>query len=156
NRRFAPMFTHLREHFRRTEAPVSARYLVNAGQLDPSSWYLQAGTQGSRFAGEGGHFIDTLSALVGHDPVEVTGHTGPTGDVQVMLRSRDGSLGSVTYATGGHRRFPKEMLDVTGGGANARLDNFTRVTVWTPKGRDTKRSRLSQDKGQKHQLDAFV
>ena len=68
NRRFAPLFVHLREHFRRNDAPVSARYLVNAGQLDPASWYLKADTEGSRFAGEGGHFVDTLTALVGHDP----------------------------------------------------------------------------------------
>ena len=121
NRRFAPLFVHLRERFRRNDAPVSARYLVNAGQLDPTSWYLRTETEGSRFAGEGGHFIDTLSALVGHDPVEVVGQTGPTGDVQVSLRYPDGSLGSITYATGGHRRFPKEILDVSGGDANARL-----------------------------------
>ena len=156
NRRFAPLFVHLREHFRRNDAPVSARYLVNAGQLDPASWYLKADTEGSRFAGEGGHFVDTLSALVGHDPLEVVGQTGPTGDVQVSLRYPDGSLGSITYATGGHRRFPKETLDVTGGGANARLDNFTRVSVWTPRGREHKRSLTGQDKGQQAEVAAFI
>jgi predicted dehydrogenase/threonine dehydrogenase-like Zn-dependent dehydrogenase len=156
NRRFAPLFVHLREHFRRNDAPVSARYLVNAGQLDPASWYLKADTEGSRFAGEGGHFVDTLSALIGHDPVEVVGQAGPSGDVQVSLRYPDGSLGSITYATGGHRRFPKETLDVTGGGANARLDNFTRVAVWTSRGREHKRSLTGQDKGQRAEVEAFV
>jgi predicted dehydrogenase len=156
NRRFAPLFVHLREHFRRNDAPVSARYLVNAGQLDPTSWYLKADTEGSRFAGEGGHFVDTLSALVGHDPADVLGQTGPTGDVQVSLGYPDGSLGTITYATGGHRRFPKETLDVTGGGANARLDNFTRVSVWTPRGRASKRSLTGQDKGQGAEVAAFI
>jgi predicted dehydrogenase len=156
NRRFAPLFVYLRERFRHNDAPVAARYLVNAGQLDPSSWYLQSGTEGSRFAGEGGHFIDTVSDLVGHAPVEVSGHTGRSGDVHVVLGYPDGSLGTVTYATGGHRGFPKETLDVTGGGGNARLDNFTRVSVWTPSGRRTKRSLKGQDKGQRSQLEAFV
>jgi predicted dehydrogenase/threonine dehydrogenase-like Zn-dependent dehydrogenase len=156
NRRFAPLFVHLRDHFRRNDAPVSARYLVNAGQLDPASWYLKSGTEGSRFAGEGGHFVDTLTALVGHDPVDVVGLPGSAGDIQVSLRYPDGSLGSITYATGGHRRFPKETLDVTGGGANARLDNFTRVTVWTPQGRESKRSLKGQDKGQRSELTAFL
>jgi predicted dehydrogenase len=95
NRRFAPLFVHLREHFRRTDAPVTARYLVNAGRLDPTSWYLKSDTEGSRFAGEGGHFVDTLSALVGHDPVQVTGQSGPAGDVLVSLRYPVGSLGSI-------------------------------------------------------------
>ncbi len=156
NRRFAPLFVHLREQVRRTDAPVTARYLVNAGQLDPTSWYLKSDTEGSRFAGEGGHFIDTLSALVGHDPVQVEGQTGPTGDVLVSLRYPDGSLGSVSYATGGHRRFPKETLDVTGGGANGRLDNFTRVSTWTPSGRGNKRSLGGQDKGQRAEVGAFL
>jgi predicted dehydrogenase/threonine dehydrogenase-like Zn-dependent dehydrogenase len=156
NRRFAPLFVHLRDHFRRNDAPVSARYLVNAGQLDPTSWYLKSDTEGTRFAGEGGHFVDTLSALVGHDPVEVVGQAGSAGDLQVSLRYPDGSLGAITYATGGHRRFPKETLDVTGGGANARLDNFTRVTVWTPQGRQNKRSLKGQDKGQHSEISAFV
>ncbi|HET8663509.1 MAG TPA: bi-domain-containing oxidoreductase [Nocardioides sp.] len=156
NRRFAPLFGHLREQVRRNDAPVSARYLVNAGGLAQDSWYLKTATEGSRFAGEGGHFIDTLTALVGHDPVEVLGHTGSAGDVQVSLRYPDGSLGSITYATGGHRRFPKETLDVTGGGANGRLDNFTRATVWSPQGRGTKRSLTGQDKGQAAEVAAFV
>jgi predicted dehydrogenase len=156
NRRFAPLFVHLRHHFRRGEGPVSARYLVNAGRLDAGSWYLQERTEGSRFAGEGGHFIDTLTALIGEDPMEVCAQAGAGGDVQVMLRYPDGSLVSVTYATGGHRKFPKETIDVTGGGANARLDNFTRSTVWTAQGRSTKRSLVGHDKGQKRQLELFV
>jgi predicted dehydrogenase len=156
NRRFAPLFVHFREHVRPHDAPVTARYLVNAGQLDPTSWYLKSDTEGSRFAGEGGHFIDTISALVGQDPDDVVGHTGPAGDVLVSLRYPDGSLGSISYTTGGHRRFPKETLDVTGGGANGRLDNFTRVSLWTPRGREQKRSLRGQDKGQRGQVEAFV
>ena len=73
----------------------------------------------------------------------------------MTLRFADGSLGAVTYATGGDGRFPKETLDVTGGGRNARLDNFTRATVWGRGGKDTKRA-LGQDKGQKAQLAAFL
>jgi predicted dehydrogenase/threonine dehydrogenase-like Zn-dependent dehydrogenase len=156
NRRFAPMFTELRTRFGAVDAPVSLRYLVNAGRLDPTSWYLNEELEGSRFLGEGGHFIDALTAFVGHDPVEVHAQQTPGGgDLHVTLRFADGSLGAVTYATGGDGRFPKETLDVTGGGRNARLDNFTRATVWGPGGKNTKRT-LGQDKGQKAQLAAFV
>ncbi len=68
NRRFAPLFTELRERFGPSRGPLSARYLVNAGRLDAGSWYLNEELEGSRFAGEGGHFIDTLSALVEASP----------------------------------------------------------------------------------------
>lgn len=157
NRRFAPLFTDLRRRFGDPGGPVSARYLVNAGRLDPSSWYLNEGLEGSRFLGEGGHFIDTLSAWVGHDPVEVVSYRTSNGlDVTAVLRYADGSLATITYATDGDARFPKETLDVSGGGGNARLDNFTRATVWTRSGKDVKRSFAGQDKGQRTQVAAFV
>ncbi|HET6666185.1 MAG TPA: bi-domain-containing oxidoreductase [Intrasporangium sp.] len=157
NRRFAPLFTGMHGRFGRVDGPVSARYLVNAGRLAADSWYLDEGKEGSRFAGEGGHFIDTLAAWVGHVPVDVQAwQTAGGEDLHATLRFADGSLGTITYATGGNSRFPKETFDVTGGGRSARLDNFTRATVWGPEGKDVKRSLTGQDKGQRRQLETFV
>jgi predicted dehydrogenase/threonine dehydrogenase-like Zn-dependent dehydrogenase len=157
NRRFAPLLVELRDWFGTVDGPVVARYLVNAGALDPSSWYLDEDLEGSRFVGEGGHFVDTLGALVGHDPDEVHVLQTPGGaDLQVTLRYPDGSLGTVTYATGGHGRSPKETLDVTGGGRSARLDNFSRTSVWTPSGHRGRRALTGKDKGQAAMLDRFV
>lgn len=157
NRRFAPLFTEMQRRFGPVDGPVSARYLVNAGRLDAGSWYLNDELEGSRFLGEGGHFIDTLSAWIGHPPVEVLAQQTPGGaDLHVSLRFADGSLGTVTYATGGDSRFPKETFDVSGGGRNARLDNFTRATVWRRDGKDVKRALGGQDKGQRAELEAFV
>jgi len=155
NRRFAPLFTDLRERLGRLRGPVSARYLVNAGHLDPSSWYLNEQLEGSRFAGEGGHFIDTLSALVGHDPVEV--HAMGTGaNVQVTVRFSDDSVGAISYVTEGSSRFPKETLDIVGDGRVGRLDNFQRVTVWSSKGKGGRRVLAGQDKGHGQQMKRFV
>ncbi|HET7277306.1 MAG TPA: bi-domain-containing oxidoreductase [Dermatophilaceae bacterium] len=157
NRRFAPLFTDLRRRFGAPGGPVTARYLVNAGRLDASSWYLNEELEGSRFLGEGGHFIDTLSAWIGHPPVEVVALQTPDGvGLHATLRYADGSLAAVTYTTGGDSRFPKETLDVAGGGRNARLDNFTRATVWGRSGKDVKRSFGGQDKGQRVEVGRFV
>jgi predicted dehydrogenase/threonine dehydrogenase-like Zn-dependent dehydrogenase len=157
NRRFAPLFTDMRRRFGTWTGPVSARYLVNAGRLDPSSWYLDEGLEGSRFLGEGGHFLDTVAAWVGHPPVEVTAHqTGNGHDLHALVRYADGSLATITYATDGNAKFPKETFDVCGGGRSARLDNFTRATVWSPGGKDVKRSYAGQDKGQRAEVGAFV
>src|SRR5699024_1176938 len=76
--------------------------------------------------------------------------------LHLTVRFDDGSLGIISYLTGGDSRFPKETLDVTGGGRNARLDNFTRATVWSRGRKDVKRSLAGQDKGQRRQLDLFV
>ena len=155
NRRFAPLFTDLRDRLRPLRGPVSARYLVNAGRLEPGSWYLNEELEGSRFAGEGGHFIDTLSALVGHDPVEVQA-MGSAASVHATLRFSDGSVATISYVTDGSPRFPKETLDVSADGRNGRLDNFQRVTVWSPKGKAGRRTLTGQDKGQRTQLERFV
>jgi predicted dehydrogenase len=158
NRRFAPLVTELHARVRPGGGPMAVRYLVNAGRLAAGSWYLNEDLEGSRFTGEGGHFIDTVSALVGAAPIEVNA-MGADGDVHAMLRFPGGSVGTISYVTGGSARFPKETIDVTGNGCNGRLDNFQRVSVWTSngkaKGRTAKRA-LGQDKGQRAQLERFV
>jgi predicted dehydrogenase/threonine dehydrogenase-like Zn-dependent dehydrogenase len=157
NRRFAPLCRQLKAALEAVRGPLGMRYLVNAGRLEPGSWYLDAELEGSRFAGEGGHFIDTLSALARQPPVEVyaTGNED-RGDLQATLRFADGSTGVISYLTDGSRRFPKETVDVTVGGCTGRLDNFRKVSVWSARGRTTRRSLLGQDKGQRAQLERFV
>jgi predicted dehydrogenase/threonine dehydrogenase-like Zn-dependent dehydrogenase len=155
NRRFAPLFNDLQERFGPARGPLSARYLINAGRLDAGSWYLKEELEGSRFAGEGGHFIDTLGALVGHHPVEVYAMDAG-GSVHTTLRFADSSVATISYVTDGSSRFPKETLDVVGDGRNGRLDNFQRVTVWSDKGKSGHRVLTGQDKGQRIQLERFV
>jgi predicted dehydrogenase/threonine dehydrogenase-like Zn-dependent dehydrogenase len=153
NRRFAPMLTSLRTSVRPT-GPLAMRYLVNAGRLDASSWYLES-TEGSRFCGEGGHFIDTMSWWVGQDPVSVSASGSPDSDIDVRLTYPNGSTGTISYVTGGHPRFPKETFDALGGGRAARLDNFTAATAWAGK-RARRRRSLTPDKGQGAQVVAVI
>ena len=155
NRTLAPLFVDLQERFGASRGPVSARYLINAGRLDASSWYLNEELEGSRFTGEGGHFIDTLSALVGHHPVEAYA-MGVGASVHTNLRFADGSVATISYVTDGSSRFPKETIDVVGDGRNGRLDNFQRVTVWSAKGKSGHRVLAGQDKGQPTELERFV
>jgi predicted dehydrogenase/threonine dehydrogenase-like Zn-dependent dehydrogenase len=156
NRRFAPLLTDLKDRFGDQGGNTSVRYLVNAGKLDSTSWYLDAGKEGTRFAGEGGHFIDTLTWWLNSLPTEVYAVPGPdTGDVLVTLRFANGSVGTIAYVGGGNARFPKETIDITGGGRNARFDNFQSASVWSGRKPATRKSR-STDKGQRNELDRFV
>jgi predicted dehydrogenase len=156
NRRFAPMLVAMRAGFGPAAAGALTRYLVNAGPLAADSWYRDEG-EGSRFAGEGGHFLDTLSWWAGSLPEEVYAAGRPEADdVQVTVRFSSGASGVVTYATAGALRYPKETLDACGGGRSARLDNFRKATVFSGRGHDTIRARGGQDKGQRAQLAAFV
>jgi predicted dehydrogenase/threonine dehydrogenase-like Zn-dependent dehydrogenase len=157
NRRFAPMLVQLRLLFGQACASSVSRYLVNAGRLDDDSWYRNEELEGSRFAGEGGHFIDALSWWAGSLPHEVYAVPGPEhDDLQATIRFQNGSTGTITYATGGNARYPKETLDAAAGGRSARLDNFKQATVWAGRRRNATRSRGSQDKGQQQQIARFV
>ena len=156
NRRFAPMLTKMKADFGPASSGAVTRYLVNAGSLAADSWYRNQG-EGSRFTGEGGHFLDTLSWWAESLPEEVyaVGGQDPD-DVQVTVRFGSGSSGVISYLTGGNVRFPKETMDAAGGGRSARLDNFRKATVWAGRGHDTIRARGGQDKGQRVEMAAFV
>jgi predicted dehydrogenase/threonine dehydrogenase-like Zn-dependent dehydrogenase len=157
NRRFAPLLTAMRKDYGAAAARSCTRYLVNAGPLAHDSWYLNEEAAGSRFAGEGGHFIDTLSWWADSSPTEVYAVRGPEkGDVQATFRLANGTVGTIAYLTGGNARFPKETLDATGGGRSARLDNFRSAAVWSARGKSETKARGGQDKGQRAELAAFV
>ena len=157
NRRFAPLLTAMKKGFGTAAATASTRYLVNAGPLAKDSWYLNEEAEGSRFIGEGGHFVDTLSWWADSLVAEVYAVRGPEkGDVQATFRFANGASGTIAYLTGGNARFPKETLDATGGGRSARLDNFKTAAVWTGRGKSTTKARGGQDKGQRSEMEAFV
>jgi predicted dehydrogenase/threonine dehydrogenase-like Zn-dependent dehydrogenase len=157
NRRFAPLLTQMRSQFGPADSSSVMRYLVNAGPLAADSWYRNDALEGSRFAGEGGHFIDTLSWWAASLPEEAYAAKGPEkDDVQVTVRFQNGSSGIITYVTAGNPRYQKETLDVAAGGCSARLDNFRKATVWSGRRQHTKRPRAGQDKGQRDELTQFV
>ncbi|MFF3641352.1 bi-domain-containing oxidoreductase [Streptomyces sp. NPDC002564] len=157
NRRFSPLLREAKQRFGVRTGPASLRYLVNAGRLQHGSWYLQQGTEGSRFAGEGGHFIDTASWLLDADPVSVyaTGTSGQE-DLQVLLRYPDGSTATISYVTTGSAGFPKETLDLVADGKVLRLDDFVRASVYGRKRWVSSRLPKARDKGQNAELAAFV
>jgi len=157
NRRFAPLLVEMKSRFGQPAGGSVTRYLVNAGPLEAGSWYRNEELEGSRFTGEGGHFIDTLSWWAGSLPEQVYATPGPeNGDVQATVRFRNGSTGTITYLTTGNPRYQKETLDAAGGGRSARLDNFAQATVWTGRRRHATRARGGQDKGQRMELTCFL
>ena len=162
NRRFAPLLIEARERFGRRVGPASVRYLINAGRLETSSWYGRRDTEGSRFDGEGGHFVDTVSWWLDAAPSTVFAAATPgQADLQVILGYGDGSTAAITYATTGSPRFPKESFEVLADGKALRFHDFRRVSLhgaqrWTAPRLRHSFLALGQDKGQRAQLAAFV
>jgi predicted dehydrogenase len=157
NRRFATVLNDLRGRWGITGGPQVVHYTVNAGPLDAGSWYGQSDLQGTRFVGEGGHFIDTVSWWLGADPVEAHAIATPDDPDNLIatLTYADGSIAKLAYVTHGDPKYPKETLEVFADGKVARMDNFRRTEVW--RGGKCRKVRAGGiDKGQKQELEAFV
>ncbi len=162
NRRFAPMAVKLSEFLLPRQEPLLAHYRVNVGYLPPDHWLHNLAQGGGRIIGEGCHFVDFLTFLVGEPPVAVTAQAMPDAgryqedNVVLTFRFPDGSLGTVSYLANGDRAFPKERVEVFSGGRIAVLDDFrTLETIYQGK-RQVIRSRLRQDKGHKAEWESFV
>jgi predicted dehydrogenase len=71
-----------------------------------------------------------------------------------LLNYPDGSVAKIAYVTRGDPQYPKEVLEVFGDGKVARMDNFRRAEIWR-RGK-CRSTRARMDKGQEHELEAFV
>ncbi len=159
NRRFAPLLQEMKRAWGPRRGPAVLHYVVTAGRLEIDSWYKQADLHGTRFIGEGCHFVDAASWWLDSDPVEVFAMSTPddSDNMECTLRYPDGSMASVSYLTlRSARRHPKEVLSVYGEGKAARLSNFVRFDLWSGRRRRVRRSFGALDKGQSGELEAFV
>ncbi len=81
------------------------------------------------------HFIDTCAAVVGDADVHVTAMGSARGesllddDLVVNLRYDDGSLATISYASGGHHSTEKERTEVLGRGRSATVVDFRQVVL---------------------------
>ena len=155
NRRFAPLLVDLKQQVGVGANLGTARYFVNAGKLAPSSWYADE-HEGSRFTGEGGHFIDALTWWFDSTVTEVFAVGHESDALHVTLRFENGAIGTITYVATGSARYPKETFDAATNGRNLQLENFRRATVWSGWRRRSRRAFGKLDKGQQGQLRAFV
>jgi predicted dehydrogenase/threonine dehydrogenase-like Zn-dependent dehydrogenase len=157
NRRFSPFLNQLGDEWGKRVGPHVIQYRINAGPLEKGSWYSQTATEGSRFVGEGGHFIDTASWWLEADPVQVSAvaTAGDQDNLVANLNYPDGSLATISYLTDGDPRLPKERIEIFGEGKVACFENFSEFVLWQ-NGRSMKKRVRSLDKGQKAELEAFI
>lgn len=147
NRRWSPFVQTIREQLDGASAVVT--YRVNAGLLPDKHWYGDR-RNGGRLVGEVCHFIDTCAALVASDVVGVHAFAGTASellladDFVVALRHENGSLSTISYASRGASRTPKERIDVLGAGHTWTVSDFRKIER---DGKEISHGR-GQDKGQ--------
>jgi predicted dehydrogenase len=162
NRRFSPMALELRNFVARSKEPLMLHYRINAGYIPPTHWTQDPEQGAGRIIGEVCHFVDLLTFLAGSLIATVHVAALPNGaqyrddNIVATLQFENGSVGTVTYVANGDKTFPKERVEVFGGGSVAVLDDYR--TLQMVKGGRTKqiRSRLRQDKGHRGEWQAFA
>ena len=160
NRRHAPLARSLSSFISpRTEA-LYAHYRINAGYIPLNHWTHDPEQGGGRIVGEGCHFIDFITFLVGAAPVSVSAVALPDSgkyredNVSMTFTFPDGSVGVVDYLANGDKSFPKERVEVFCGGRIAVLDDFRKLELVHDGRRKTVKT--AQDKGWKDEWVAFA
>ena len=163
NRRFSPAARRCRELFLGVVEPLTISVRFNPGPLPPEHDAQDEATSGGRIIGEACHGIDLATFLAGSPPVRVFAESihGPKAprvtDDQcfITLRHANGSVSSVAYLAGGDRAFPKERVEVFGGGRVAAIEDFRELVTCTD-GKMKRQRSLQQEKGHRGEVEAFA
>jgi len=158
NRRFSRLTRILKESI--GEGPMAMLYRVNAGRIPSNSWIQDREIGGGRIIGEVCHFVDFLTFMNGSLPVSLSGVYLPNPDnlediVSINLRFRNGSIGTISYFSNGSRAVYKEHIEIYKSGLTAIIKDFKSLKIYG-EGKRIKKKLLSQDKGQKLMIDAFI
>jgi predicted dehydrogenase len=161
NRRFSPLAQSLHLQIANRNEPIHAHYRVNAGYIPLNHWTQDPTLGGGRIIGEGCHFIDLITFLVGAVPISVMAHALPDqgkyreDNVSMTFAFPDGSIGVVDYLANGDKSYPKERVEVFCEGQVLVLDDFRTLTS-IKDGRRREEKLPAQDKGWRNEMQAFA
>ena len=158
NRRFSPLTDFIRQNI--GTGPMSMMYRINAGYLPADSWIQDKEVSGGRVVGEVCHFIDLLTFINGSVPDKIQAFSllEPTSNedtVNINVKFRNGSIGTISYFANGPKDLPKEYLEIYRGGTTAILNDFREVRIIGSKKTMTRKLSF-QDKGQVAMVRAFL
>ena len=135
NRRFSPHAQKMRSLVAVRNGPVCMSCLINAGAIPADSWIQDKNVGGGRIIGEGCHWLDLMSYIIGAPIVSVSatmvgrdcGVAVRDDKMSITLGLADGSIGSLHYFANGHKRYPKETVELFCDGKVLHLDNFRKL-----------------------------
>jgi predicted dehydrogenase len=162
NRRFAPLALELTRFLQSRSEPLYAHYRVNAGYIPLNHWTQDPEQGGGRIVGEGCHFVDFVTFLVGSAPVSVQTQALPNlgkyreDNVSMTFGFADGSTAIVDYLANGDKSFAKERVEVFCAGRIAVLDDYRSLLMVENGNRKVIKSAFKQDKGHFGEMLALV
>ncbi len=162
NRRFSPFTKWLKGRFGGVAEPLAVHCTVNAGVVPADHWVHDPVQGGGRIVGEVCHFVDLVQFLAGSVPVRVYAETleskayKPSDNVVITLKMANGAVGSIAYVAGGDKSFPRERVEIFGGGAVGLIDNFRSAMFVHGGRRQRKRKLLGIEQGYQGELEALI
>ena len=162
NRRFAPLTIKLKEALNPADA-LQMIYRVNSGNIPTSTWLHDQDEGGGMLIGEMCHFVDLMQFISGERPVSVYAQslrvnshkTTDFDNLSIVVSFDGGSVGTLCYNTVGSSGFPKERLEVYGGGVVGVIDDFKSLEI-VKGGKPTRLKTAHQDKGQSREVSETV
>ncbi|HYW69832.1 MAG TPA: Gfo/Idh/MocA family oxidoreductase, partial [Pyrinomonadaceae bacterium] len=162
NRRFAPMVLRLREVFG-SSGSLQMLYRVNSGKIPTTTWLHEEDEGGGMLIGEMCHFVDVMQYLCGQRPAKVYAQSlklnsqkaSEYDNLSMVIAFEGGSVGTLCYNTVGNSAFPKEHLEVYGGGSVGVIDDFRSLEI-VKSGKPARVKSANQDKGQKREISETV
>jgi len=161
NRRFSTFSLKAKELVAEIKEPIVINYRVNAGFIPKDSWVHDPLEGGGRILGEVCHFVDLAQFLTGSPPAKVSaevlsnaGVYAPYENVAITITFKNGSIASIIYAASGSKSFPRERVEIFGGGCVCVIDDFKSL-VFTQGSRKKEMKTIGRDMGHKAQFSAF-
>ncbi|KPA16944.1 dehydrogenase [Candidatus Magnetomorum sp. HK-1] len=158
NRRFSPFVKKIMNFRKKISTPLSMIMTVNAGEIPKDHWTQDIKVGGGRILGEVCHFIDLLR-YISQSPIKsihTTGIPNETNDtLSIQMTFDNGCIGNIHYFSNGHRRFPKERLEIFAEGNIIQLDNFKSIKCYG-KLKIKNSFPYRQDKGHSAEISEFV
>ncbi len=161
NRRFSPFTRKAKDLLGHIDEPLVINCRVNAGPLPKNSWVNDPSQGGGRILGEVCHFVDLAQFLTGYPPAKVyaeslrnTGVYNHDENVAITITTRDGSVATITYIANGDKSFPRERVEIFGGGAVCVIDNFKSM-LFTRGSKRKKMRKFNKDSGHKAEFNSF-
>jgi predicted dehydrogenase len=135
-------------------------YRVNAGFIPKEHWTQNENIGGGRIIGELCHFIDLMQFFSGSFPETVFAQCINSGNnkvknddnISILIKFRNGSIGTIIYAANGDKAMPKERLEIFGGNKIGVINDFKNGELYN----GNKLKTLKEEgKGHKEEINAF-
>lgn len=161
NRRFSPFSQFIKKEFEE-ESPIIVNCRVNVGSIPKESWVHNPEIGGGNIIGEVCHFIDLIQYFANSLAKEVSAYSisSPREDVSgednivVNIRLENSSVANIVYTTIGNKSYPRERIEIFGGGKVGLINNFKEAEVYKW-GRKQRKKSFGIDRGHKNEYETF-